>query len=87
MDNVKNIISSHNKKIINSGNEANGKTCNCRNKSNCPLDNKCLINKTMTSMSYLLKFTSVLARQNLSPFTTAIQCHSETRHTKMIPNF
>ena len=44
MDNVTNIISSHNKKI-NSGNESNGKTCNCRNKSNCPLDNKCLINK------------------------------------------
>ena len=40
-----NKISSHKKKIINSGNETNGKTCNCRNKSNCPLDNKCLINK------------------------------------------
>ena len=47
MGNVTNIISSYNKKIINSGNEANGKTCNCRNKSNCPLDNKCLINKTV----------------------------------------
>ena len=45
MDNITNIISSHNKKIINSGNEANGKACNCRNKSNCPLDNKCLNNK------------------------------------------
>ena len=45
MDNVTNIISSNNKNIINSGNKANGKTCNCRNKSNCPLDNKCLINK------------------------------------------
>ena len=45
MDNVKNVISSHIKKIINCGNEANGKTCNCRNKSNCPLDNKCLMNK------------------------------------------
>ena len=45
MDNVKNIISSHSKKIINSGNEENGKTCNCKNKSDCPLDNKCLINK------------------------------------------
>ena len=45
MDNVKNIISSYNKKIINSDNEANGKTCNCRNKGNCSLDNKCLINK------------------------------------------
>ena len=44
MDNMANIISSHNKKI-NCGNETNGKTLNCRNKSNCPLDDKCLINK------------------------------------------
>ena len=45
MDNVTNKISSHNKKIINSGNETNVKTCDCRNKSNCPLDKKCLTNK------------------------------------------
>ena len=45
MDNVKNIISGHNTRITNSGNEANGKTCNCRNKSNCSLYKKCLINK------------------------------------------
>ena len=45
MDNMTNIISSHNRKVANSGNEANGKTCNCRNKSNCELDNKCLTNK------------------------------------------
>ena len=45
MDNMKNIISSHNKKIANSDNETNGKTCNCRNKSNCPLDNKYVTNK------------------------------------------
>ena len=45
MDKMTNIISSHNKKIINSGNETNGQTCNCKNKTNCPLDNKCLINK------------------------------------------
>ena len=45
MDNMTNTISSHNKKIINSGNETNGKTCDCRNKSNCPLDKKCLTNK------------------------------------------
>ena len=45
MDNMKNIISSHKKNIRNSYKEINGKTCNCRNKSNCPLDNKCLTNK------------------------------------------
>ena len=45
MDNMKNIISSHNKKITNSYNEINGKTCNCRNKNICPLDNRCLTDK------------------------------------------
>ena len=40
-----NLISSHNKKVTNSDNETNTKTCNCMNKSNCPLDNKCLTNK------------------------------------------
>ena len=38
-------------------------------------------------MSYLQKLILVLARQNLSPSTTTIQCHLETGHTKMIPNF
>ena len=42
---MKNVISSHNKKI-NSYNETNGKTSYCKNKSNFPLDNKCLINKS-----------------------------------------
>ena len=47
MDNVKNKISGHNKRIINSGNDANDKTWNCRNKSKWPLDNKCLINEVV----------------------------------------
>ena len=38
-------ISSHRKKVTNSDNETNCKTCNCKNKSKCPLDNKCLTNK------------------------------------------
>ena len=41
IDNIENIISSHNKEITNFYNKLNGKTCNCRNKSNCPLENKC----------------------------------------------
>ena len=47
MDNMTNIISSHNKEVTDSGSEKNGKTFNCKNKSNCPLDNKCLTNKTV----------------------------------------
>ena len=47
MDNMTNIISSLNKRVTNSENETNGKTCSCRTKSNCPLDNKCLTNKVV----------------------------------------
>ena len=32
MNSMTNIISSHNKKVTNSDNETNGKTCSCRNK-------------------------------------------------------
>ena len=96
MGNVTNIISSYNKKIINSGNEANGKTCNCRNKSNCPLDNQYLTNKIVykaeietnndtnklsTKVYFGISETEFKSRR------TTIQCHSETGHTKMIPNF
>ena len=41
VDNIKNIISSRNKGITNFYNEMNRKTCNCRSKSKCSLDNKC----------------------------------------------
>ena len=38
---IKNVISTHKIEITNLYNEMNGKTCNCRNQNNCPLDNKC----------------------------------------------
>ena len=38
--NVESIISAHNKKILNP--EVLGRECNCNNRVNCPLDNKCL---------------------------------------------
>ena len=69
MDNITNIISSHNKKI-NSYNETNGKTYNC------PLDNKCLTDKIIYKAEvetndgindYLQKFILVSTRQNLRP--------------------
>ena len=96
MDNVTNIISSHNKKMINSGNEANGKKRNGRNKNNCPLDNKSLINKIVykaeietnndidelsTKVYFGISKTEFKSRYNNH------KCHSETGHTKMIPNF
>ena len=44
MKNVSSIISSHNKSILNKV-HTNEKTCNCRNKSECPLANQCLTSK------------------------------------------
>ena len=41
----------------------------------------------MASVSYLQKLILVSARQNLSSSTTAIQCHLETVHMEIIPNF
>ena len=45
MDNMKSIINKHNKKVTNADNDTNTDNqvqCNCRNKDQCPLDNKCL---------------------------------------------
>ena len=38
--NVRNIIKSHNKKLINSSNH-HAQQCNCRTKEDCPLERKC----------------------------------------------
>ena len=45
MPNMKNIINSRNRKLLNNANKNNNdeeKTCNCRNKNECPMNNKCL---------------------------------------------
>ena len=42
MPNMKSIINMHNKKIINPPSTINQRTCNCINKVQCPLQEKCL---------------------------------------------
>ena len=42
MNNVQQIINSHNKTILTSTAENNNKLCNCREKNSCPLNGKCL---------------------------------------------
>ena len=46
MNNVKNIISKHNTRIIRKSQPqvTNTTSCNCRNKETCPLQNKCMSN-------------------------------------------
>ena len=42
MPNMKNIINTHNKKIINPPKDNIARTCNCIRKHQCPLNEKCL---------------------------------------------
>ena len=43
MPNMDNIIKTHNSRIINSTKPIEPINCNCRNKENCPLPNRCTI--------------------------------------------
>ena len=43
MPNMRTIIKGHNLGTLNPQQIQNEKTCNCRNKENCPLDGKCLV--------------------------------------------
>ena len=52
--NIKTIINSHNAKILFPKNSTEQRTCNCLNKDNCPLEQKCLT----TDIVYKAKVTS-----------------------------
>ena len=41
MNNIKTIISNHNKAQINKSDPTNDRKCNCRNSRTCPMDGKC----------------------------------------------
>ena len=52
--NIKTIINSHNAKILFPKKSTEQRTCNCLNKENCPLEQKCLT----TNIVYKAKVTS-----------------------------
>ena len=62
MPNMSNIITKHNKKVLNKKVETEKRTCNCRDKSSCPMEGKCLSKcivykadvKTANEMKYYL---------------------------------
>ena len=43
MPNIGSIISRNNTKLLTKSNVENNRTCNCRNKANCPLNGNCLV--------------------------------------------
>ena len=49
--NISTLISSHNRKISNENNEGNKTPCNCRNKTSCPVQNKCCQNNVIYQAS------------------------------------
>ena len=61
MENMGAIINKHNKKTLSTNDKTdnNNKTCNCRSKLNCPLDNKCLT----TSLIYNAQVTSTTSNK------------------------
>ena len=95
MDNMTNIISGHNKKVTNSDNETNCKTCNCRNKSKCLLENNCLISKIIykaevktndgiNELSTKVYF-GISETEFKSRYNNHILNHLEIGHKKLIP--
>ena len=51
MPNIKNIINTHNKKIINPPKDNITRTCNCIRKHQCPVNEKCLTNNVFHKAS------------------------------------
>ena len=47
MPNIKTAINSHNRKILHSPVNNHSRTCNCINKTDCPLQEKCLSENTL----------------------------------------
>jgi hypothetical protein len=64
MPNIKATIDNHNKKLLQQDKDTTNKLCNCRNKTDCPLNNKCL----ERSMIY----QATVTRQDNGPTETYI---------------
>ena len=58
MNNIQQIINSHNKTILTSAAENNNKLCNCRKKNSCPLNGKCLQKGVVYQATVIQKHTN-----------------------------
>ena len=58
MNNVQQMINSHNKTILTSAAENNNKLCNCREKNACPLNGKCLQKGVVYQATVVQKHTN-----------------------------
>ena len=94
MPNIKNIINTHNKKIINPPKDNITRSCNCIRKHQCPLNEKCLTNNVLykqvshqTKKIRKQKFIMALVKQHLNSDMRTIKKHSISSNTKLIQNY
>ena len=97
MPNMKNIINTHNKKIINPPKDNIARTYNCIRKHQCPLNEKCLTNNVLYQASIttneenpkakIYLFIMAFVKQHSSPDMRTIRKHSTTSNTKLIQNY
>ena len=90
MPNIKNIINTHNKKIINPPKDNITRTCNCIRKQQCPLNEKCLTNNVLHKASITPNEENSKIKIYYGVSETAfklIKQHSITSNTKLIQNY
>ena len=79
---MKSRINIHNKKVTKAKPSAQARTCNCINKSKCPLNNKCLSNNVL----YKANITSESERITEIKFTMVSVRPSSSHDTQTIKN-
>ena len=79
MPNMKSIISSHNKHVLSNANAPTPQpdTCNCRKKSDCPLEGKCL----QTNVIYQATVTTETATEIYVGLATNFKEHYRNHKT------
>ena len=90
MPNIKSAINSHNRKILPSPVNNQSRTCNCINKTDCPLQEKCLsenIKQILVRKTFKRKFTMAYQKINLRQDIRTQKSPSTTKSTKMKRNY
>ena len=102
MNNTKQIIDNHNKRILNSSKHINdnadntntkdSKTCNCRQKNTCLLNGNCLQSSLIYQATVTRKDNSTtetyigLTENDFKTRTETTPHHSNTRNSETLPN-
>ena len=83
MPSMKNVIQKHNSKIMKDPKPTNNKTCSCRQKSDCPLNqnclSKCLVYNAVVKHIYNKKITPQLVKRVSKRDITITRHHFENK--------